>query len=683
MARSEGGWGWVVVFSSFYHHAGVGGAIYSLSIFYSSWVEDFDSGRGLTSWVLTFAMAVSMGSGPIVATLVSRFGHRPVVVAGSILCAAGAFLSCFATSVYVLILLIGFLGAPKKLHNICGDRGRDGAGGLYFSGMGQGMQYLPSIAIIPLYFHKRRSLAVGLAVSGVGVGTFCYPPFLTWLEEHYTWRGAMIVLSGFILNMAVCGFLLRPVDPASVEGNRQDDETKPLTAVSAPLDTSGISAADPPSAELETEKSSNKRLVEKCDRTNTERIDYVFEESSVELKQKEKQRFLQAEPPLISGSLTHLKKQNADDGHAFSSAMELRHKPHVHKSEGHFTTSSYRLADRVHHRPLAKSHVDFLLSSSICDLAKADQKRHRSENPLKISTSKGMAFSNVKESTEFPKENGNHIGSISHSDLPNDYFTTVSKDSEDVEAHSIYKEHSRSSRRLCCPTLPSAMTLYLDLLRNPYFVAFAFANFLACFTYLMPIVYLVDRALDNGVEKTQAALAFSMYGAGNLFGRVALGWLADNVFDSLILDAICLIVCGISTCLSALCGASAVLHGLYGFIYGTFIGGFVTVTPVILVELLGLDLVSHSYGLILTFQAVGFIVGTPMAGWIFDATHSYTASFIIHGVVITVSGLVLVAIKLVLIRSSTKQHCDTLDWEYPEKSVNHTSNGGSKHDHNV
>ena len=38
-------------------------------------------------------------------------------------------------------------------------------------------------------------------------------------------------------------------------------------------------------------------------------------------------------------------------------------------------------------------------------------------------------------------------------------------------------------------------------------------------------------------------------------------------------------------------------------------------------------------------------------GWIYDASGSYTASFIIHGVIIGISGLVLAVLKLALARS--------------------------------
>ena len=125
----------------------------------------------------------------------------------------------------------------------------------------------------------------------------------------------------------------------------------------------------------------------------------------------------------------------------------------------------------------------------------------------------------------------------------------------------------------CCTSWFEHLKDTMLLLKNPYFAVFAISNFLTYLTFLMPPVYMADRAIENGVEKAEAALALSMYGAGNLFGRLGFGIVADNGFlDPLTLNAICLIICGASTCLSPLCGANVILHGLYGFTFGTFIG---------------------------------------------------------------------------------------------------------------
>jgi MFS family permease len=39
-------------------------------------------------------------------------------------------------------------------------------------GIGAGCFYIPSIALVSSYFHKKRSFAVGIAACGSSIGTF-------------------------------------------------------------------------------------------------------------------------------------------------------------------------------------------------------------------------------------------------------------------------------------------------------------------------------------------------------------------------------------------------------------------------------------------------------------------------------------------------------------------------------
>ncbi|ETE68384.1 Monocarboxylate transporter 12 [Ophiophagus hannah] len=61
------------------------------------------------------------------------------------------------------------------------------------------------------YFHKRKALAYGIAMSGCGIGTFILAPVVQLLIEHFSWRGALLILGGFVLNLCVCGALMRPI----------------------------------------------------------------------------------------------------------------------------------------------------------------------------------------------------------------------------------------------------------------------------------------------------------------------------------------------------------------------------------------------------------------------------------------------------------------------------------------
>ncbi|KAK3777079.1 hypothetical protein RRG08_008925 [Elysia crispata] len=666
MAVSEGGWGWVVVLCCFYQHTFAASAVYSLSVYYISWVMDFETGRGITSWVMTLSMAFSMGAGPIVASLSARFGHRPVVIAGAVISALGFFASCFVTSVYALIAFVGAV-----------------------SGLGQGMQYLPSLALIPFYFQKKRSFAMGIAMSGSGVGTFLYPTFLIWLEEQYTWRGAMLIVSGLILNVAVCGALLRPLeiteeDLESEHGNNDEQNGEIKTDVIKIVDVQPIDVNEDSIEFNETSKNNGVHLLyedsvfslgkgNKDVDTQNPLLGKGGESKNIIDKQKSVILFktplfcndsngsvtclsqqthlsninddanghsvipLQSSAPMSSSGNVHLPSQlksfykqspalarlkgNAaprsnslqqlrmpqteasSERQKFSSVVELRKNFNTNKSSTCLSTS----ASVIRGTGSCRSNVDILLSNSIFDLDKADKRRNSALRQRLYKDTEGAQTPYVSLRHDSTRLLDIHTSQT---------FTRK----ESVDAHSVELSnglsHMPSKPKIWSfgSSLPTHFKIYIDIMKNPYFATFSLVNFLNSLTYLMPVVYIVDRAVDNGVDKADAALAFSMYGAGNLFGRVAIGLLADQGFNSLLLGAACLMGCGVSTCLSPLCGANAVMHGIYGFAFGTSSGGFVTLTPLILVDLLGLSLVSRSYGLTLLFQALGYVAGTPVAG---------------------------------------------------------------------
>lgn len=70
---------------------------------------------------------------------------------------------------------------------------------------------LPSGSIVGLYFNKKRGKAVGIATSGVGVGTFVIPPLIEVVFNHYGFVGAFIIIGGITLNLTVFGILMRPL----------------------------------------------------------------------------------------------------------------------------------------------------------------------------------------------------------------------------------------------------------------------------------------------------------------------------------------------------------------------------------------------------------------------------------------------------------------------------------------
>merc|ERR1712127_467788 len=184
----DGGWGWIIVLSSFICNFIVDGICYTFGVFLDSYVIYFDSGKGTVSWAGSLLAGVYLSCGPIVSALTNRFGCRATCIVGSIFGALSFVASTYSNSVTMLLITYG----------VCG-------------GIGFGLIYLPAIVSVGYYFEKRRALATGIAVCGSGFGSFVFAPVASAMLNTFDWRGANLILAALILNCMVFGALTRPL----------------------------------------------------------------------------------------------------------------------------------------------------------------------------------------------------------------------------------------------------------------------------------------------------------------------------------------------------------------------------------------------------------------------------------------------------------------------------------------
>lgn len=183
----DGGWGWMVVLSAFFQSALVFGVLRSFGVFFVEFVAAFEEQAARVSWIASIGIAVQQFGSPVGSALSTKFGPRPVVMAGGVLAALGMLLASFATSLTHLYLSIGLL-----------------------SGCGWALTFTPTLACLSRYFSRRRSLATGLALTGVSLSV-AFAPFFQWLLNRYAWRGALLLVSALSLHLVACGALLRPL----------------------------------------------------------------------------------------------------------------------------------------------------------------------------------------------------------------------------------------------------------------------------------------------------------------------------------------------------------------------------------------------------------------------------------------------------------------------------------------
>lgn len=216
-------------------------------------------------------------------------------------------------------------------------------------------------------------------------------------------------------------------------------------------------------------------------------------------------------------------------------------------------------------------------------------------------------------------------------------------------------DHVRSSEEMTtfCGCIPCASEtadtlnemLDFSLLKDPIFILFTVSNFCTSIGFNVPYVYMVPQAVsDNKLTESDASYLLSVIGIANTVGRIVLGYLSDKKWvNRLWVYNTSLALCGFSTALSIYC-YDFISFATYAAVFGFTVGAYVGLTSVILVDLLGLDKLTNAFGLLLLFQGLASLIGPPITGWLKDWTDSYDPGFIVSGLTIAASGLMLFVI---------------------------------------
>ncbi|KAG8176490.1 hypothetical protein JTE90_024919 [Oedothorax gibbosus] len=203
---------------------------------------------------------------------------------------------------------------------------------------------------------------------------------------------------------------------------------------------------------------------------------------------------------------------------------------------------------------------------------------------------------------------------------------------------------------LCPPDIRQAFKemMNFELMADVIFLMFGFSKFFINVGFNVPYVYTKDRAVGLDIaDETQASNLLSIIGIANTIARVLLGYLSDRkCVNRLWLYNGSLALCGFATIFSSFCN-SYFLMAAYAAVFGATAGTCVSLTSVILVDLLGLEKLTNAFGLLLLFAGVACLIGPPITGWLHDYTGSYDPGFYTSGLMIAIGGLMLFFIPCV------------------------------------
>ena len=209
-ARPKLYYGWWIVFGA---TLGTGLTAFAYVVGFTAFVipvgAEFGASRASLSGIFSIAGLEGGILGPIVGYLIDKFGPRRVILLGTLMMAAGMFLLARAENLgmfYIYFVVFVTVGA----------------------GVGLGP---PVMIVVANWFIRRRSLAMGLALSGVGVGGLMIPA-LTWVISRYGWREAEVMLGFLMLLIGVPASLMMKQRP-ELYGLLPDGDTSPEQAQAA------------------------------------------------------------------------------------------------------------------------------------------------------------------------------------------------------------------------------------------------------------------------------------------------------------------------------------------------------------------------------------------------------------------------------------------------------------------
>jgi predicted MFS family arabinose efflux permease len=157
------------------------------------------TGLGIASISLAFACAQLMWgiTQPIAGAFADRYGTGRVIGTGAILVTLGTVLTPYASTTWMLVLLIGVVAA----------------GGAGMAGLGVLMS---SVArVVPA---EKRGLASGMVNAGGSFGQFVVAPLAVLLTGILGWVGALTALGLLSLAIVPLAWVLRGLHPSGAQG---------------------------------------------------------------------------------------------------------------------------------------------------------------------------------------------------------------------------------------------------------------------------------------------------------------------------------------------------------------------------------------------------------------------------------------------------------------------------------
>ncbi len=218
-------YGWVVIAVAFVTMAVGVNARTAFSLLFPPILDEFGWERGVTAGAFSFGFLVSAVLSPTLGKLMDKRGPLVVMELGAIFIGAGLLLATLVRAPWQLYATLGVLVGGGS---VC-------------------LGYTGHALFLPNWFVRRRGLAMGIAFSGVGVGSILLLPWLQGLIQHAGWRAACWFMGLLVLILLVPLNLLLKGRPEAL-GLEPDGDPSPRHGSGG---GSGANVVDPAWAAVE------------------------------------------------------------------------------------------------------------------------------------------------------------------------------------------------------------------------------------------------------------------------------------------------------------------------------------------------------------------------------------------------------------------------------------------------
>jgi MFS family permease len=184
----------------------------------------------------------------------------------------------------------------------------------------------------------------------------------------------------------------------------------------------------------------------------------------------------------------------------------------------------------------------------------------------------------------------------------------------------------------------------LNDLKNIYstknFLIVNLSYFILSFAIAAPYNFLPSHIKLTKLEDPSSR-SISLIGISSLVGQIAIGILSDFYRSkNWLIYAICVIIAGLATCILPFLTEIYLIY-IYSVVFGLTTSVNYVLQSTLVIESLGLANLTLAFGCVQLVQGFSRLFGAPVLGWIKDYTTNYIASFVTSGVIILLSGFVL------------------------------------------